>query len=75
MRTRASSGAAAHHNVSTSQPMPATADSYRCTSRIYRWQIQMVSSILHRATGIALAAGIDPARRRAARTGFRAPEP
>jgi succinate dehydrogenase / fumarate reductase cytochrome b subunit len=24
---------------------------------IYRWQIQMVTSILHRATGIALAAG------------------
>ena len=24
---------------------------------IYRWQVQMVSSILHRATGIALAAG------------------
>ena len=24
---------------------------------IYRWQAQMVSSILHRATGIALAAG------------------
>lgn len=25
---------------------------------IYRWQIQMVSSILHRAAGIALAAGL-----------------
>ena len=25
---------------------------------IYRWQAQMVSSILHRATGIALAAGV-----------------
>ncbi len=25
--------------------------------QIYRWQIQMVTSILHRATGIALAAG------------------
>lgn len=25
--------------------------------QIYRWQIQMVSSILHRAAGIALAAG------------------
>ena len=24
---------------------------------IYRWQVQMVSSILHRATGIALAVG------------------
>lgn len=24
---------------------------------IYRWQVQMVTSILHRATGIALAAG------------------
>ncbi|WP_049622563.1 succinate dehydrogenase, cytochrome b556 subunit [Frateuria defendens] len=25
--------------------------------QIYRWQVQMVTSILHRATGIALAAG------------------
>lgn len=25
--------------------------------QVYRWQVQMVSSILHRATGIALAAG------------------
>lgn len=25
--------------------------------QIYRWQIQMVTSIVHRATGIALAAG------------------
>lgn len=25
--------------------------------QIYKWQVQMVSSILHRATGIALAAG------------------
>ncbi|MDR2012768.1 MAG: succinate dehydrogenase, cytochrome b556 subunit [Rhodanobacter sp.] len=25
--------------------------------QIYRWQIQMVASILHRATGVALAAG------------------
>jgi succinate dehydrogenase / fumarate reductase cytochrome b subunit len=25
--------------------------------QIYRWQIQMVSSIVHRATGVALAAG------------------
>lgn len=25
--------------------------------QIYRWQVQMVSSILHRATGIALAVG------------------
>lgn len=24
---------------------------------IYRWQVQMVTSILHRATGVALAAG------------------
>jgi succinate dehydrogenase / fumarate reductase cytochrome b subunit len=24
---------------------------------VYRWQIQMVTSILHRATGVALAAG------------------
>jgi succinate dehydrogenase / fumarate reductase cytochrome b subunit len=25
--------------------------------QIYKWQVQMVSSILHRATGIALAVG------------------
>ena len=25
--------------------------------QVYRWQVQMVSSILHRATGVALAAG------------------
>ena len=25
--------------------------------QVYRWQIQMVTSILHRATGIVLAAG------------------
>lgn len=25
--------------------------------QVYRWQVQMVSSILHRATGLALAAG------------------
>ena len=25
--------------------------------QVYRWQVQMVSSILHRATGIALSAG------------------
>ena len=25
--------------------------------QVYRWQVQMVSSILHRATGIVLAAG------------------
>jgi succinate dehydrogenase / fumarate reductase, cytochrome b subunit len=26
--------------------------------QIYKWQVQMVTSILHRATGIAMAAGI-----------------
>ncbi len=26
--------------------------------QIYKWQVQMVTSILHRATGIALAAGL-----------------
>lgn len=25
--------------------------------QVYRWQVQMVASILHRATGVALAAG------------------
>jgi len=36
------------------------ADSRRPTSphlQIYKWQVQMVTSILHRATGIALAVG------------------
>lgn len=37
--------------------MPATARPLSPHLSIYRWQIQMVSSILHRATGIALAAG------------------
>ena len=25
--------------------------------QVYRWQVQMVSSLLHRATGVALAVG------------------
>lgn len=37
--------------------MPATARPLSPHLGIYRWQIQMVTSILHRATGIALAAG------------------
>jgi succinate dehydrogenase / fumarate reductase, cytochrome b subunit len=40
--------------------MAAMAETRRPISphiQIYRWQIQMVTSILHRATGIALAAG------------------
>ena len=37
--------------------MPATARPLSPHLSIYRWQIQMVTSILHRATGIALAAG------------------
>ena len=37
--------------------MPATARPLSPHLDIYRWQIQMVTSILHRATGIALAAG------------------
>lgn len=37
--------------------MPATARPLSPHISIYRWQIQMVTSILHRATGIALAAG------------------
>lgn len=37
--------------------MPANARPLSPHLSIYRWQIQMVSSILHRATGIALAAG------------------
>lgn len=37
--------------------MPATARPLSPHISIYRWQIQMVTSILHRASGIALAAG------------------
>lgn len=37
--------------------MPATARPLSPHLSVYRWQIQMVTSILHRATGIALAAG------------------
>ena len=37
--------------------MPATARPTSPHLGIYRWQIQMVTSIVHRATGIALAAG------------------
>ncbi|MEO7431205.1 MAG: succinate dehydrogenase, cytochrome b556 subunit [Dokdonella sp.] len=37
--------------------MPATARPLSPHLSIYRWQIQMVTSILHRATGVALAVG------------------
>lgn len=37
--------------------MPATARPLSPFTTIYRWQIQMVTSILHRATGVALAIG------------------
>ncbi|HEY6940840.1 succinate dehydrogenase, cytochrome b556 subunit [Dokdonella sp.] len=37
--------------------MPANARPLSPHLSIYRWQIQMVTSILHRATGIALAVG------------------
>ena len=37
--------------------MPATARPLSPHVSIYRWQIQMVTSILHRASGIALAFG------------------
>lgn len=37
--------------------MPANARPLSPHLSIYRWQIQMVTSILHRATGIALSAG------------------
>ncbi len=37
--------------------MPATARPLSPFTTIYRWQIQMVTSIVHRATGIALAFG------------------
>ena len=37
--------------------MPATARPLSPHVSVYRWQIQMVTSILHRASGIALAVG------------------
>ena len=37
--------------------MPATARPLSPHLSVYRWQIQMVTSILHRATGIFLAVG------------------
>jgi succinate dehydrogenase / fumarate reductase cytochrome b subunit len=37
--------------------MPANARPTSPHLQIYRWQIQMVASILHRATGVALAVG------------------
>ncbi|MFI4970549.1 MAG: succinate dehydrogenase, cytochrome b556 subunit [Lysobacterales bacterium] len=37
--------------------MPATARPVSPHLTVYRWQIQMVTSIVHRITGIALAAG------------------
>jgi succinate dehydrogenase / fumarate reductase cytochrome b subunit len=37
--------------------MPATARPLSPHLSIYRWQVQMVTSILHRATGVALAGG------------------
>lgn len=37
--------------------MPATARPLSPHLSVYRWQIQMVTSLLHRATGIALAFG------------------
>jgi len=37
--------------------MPATARPLSPHLSIYRWQIQMVTSILHRATGVALSVG------------------
>jgi succinate dehydrogenase / fumarate reductase cytochrome b subunit len=38
--------------------MPAAARPLSPHISIYRWQIQMVTSIVHRATGIALAVGL-----------------
>jgi succinate dehydrogenase / fumarate reductase cytochrome b subunit len=37
--------------------MPATARPLSPHLSIYRWQVQMTTSILHRASGIALSAG------------------
>ncbi|MEO8670534.1 MAG: succinate dehydrogenase, cytochrome b556 subunit [Tahibacter sp.] len=38
--------------------MPQTARPLSPHLSVYRWQVQMVSSILHRAAGVALAAGM-----------------
>lgn len=38
--------------------MPATARPLSPHLSVYRWQIQMVTSIVHRATGIALSVGL-----------------
>ena len=38
--------------------MPASARPLSPHLSIYKWQIQMVTSIVHRATGIALAVGL-----------------
>ena len=38
--------------------MPANARPLSPHLSVYRWQIQMVTSIVHRATGIALAVGL-----------------
>ena len=37
--------------------MPQTARPLSPHLQVYRWQIQMVTSIVHRATGVALAVG------------------
>lgn len=37
--------------------MPATARPLSPFTTVYRWQIQMVTSIVHRLTGVALAVG------------------
>jgi succinate dehydrogenase / fumarate reductase cytochrome b subunit len=44
--------------VSRNPNMPAAARPLSPHLSVYRWQIQMVTSIVHRATGIALSVGL-----------------
>jgi succinate dehydrogenase / fumarate reductase cytochrome b subunit len=45
-------------NVSRNPTMPATARPLSPHLTVYRWQIQMVTSIVHRGTGIFLSLGL-----------------
>jgi succinate dehydrogenase / fumarate reductase cytochrome b subunit len=44
--------------VSRNSSMPSAARPLSPHISVYRWQIQMVTSIVHRATGIALSVGL-----------------
>jgi succinate dehydrogenase / fumarate reductase, cytochrome b subunit len=47
-----------NESASHGADMPAIARPLSPHLSVYRWQIQMVTSIVHRATGIALAVGL-----------------